>query len=245
MLTGRIHSTESFGAVDGPGIRFVVFMQGCVLRCSYCHNPDSWELNGGVEYTPEQLADEILKYKAFMDSSGGGVTFSGGEPLLQAEFILSVSKLLKQQNISVAIDTSGFVWNDKVKELLKLTDIVLLDIKNYDSQVYRKLTGVELAPTLKLLNYLRDNSITTWIRYVLVPGLTDNPDSIGKLAEHLSQYPNVKRLELLAFHKMGEYKWKELGLIYSLTDTPEPDRELMSKVRAIFEENNIRVSANI
>lgn len=244
-LKGRIHSTESFGAVDGPGIRFVVFMQGCPLRCSYCHNPDTWDVKGGTEYTPEQLADEIFKYKAFMDSSGGGVTFTGGEPLLQAEFILAVSRLLKQQNISIAVDTSGFIWNDMVKELLKLTDLVLLDIKNYDPQVYYKLTGVSLAPTLKLLDYLRDNNIVTWIRYVLVPGLTDNFDAVRGLAEHLSLYPNVDRLELLPFHKLGEYKWRELGLSFTLSATSEPDKELLSKVRTIFEENNIRVSANI
>lgn len=244
-LKGRIHSTESFGAVDGPGIRFVVFMQGCPLRCSYCHNPDTWDVKDGTEYTPEQLADEIFKYKAFMDFSGGGVTFTGGEPLLQAEFILAVSRLLKQQNISIAVDTSGFIWNDMVKELLKLTDLVLLDIKNYDPQVYYKLTGVSLAPTLKLLDYLRDNNIVTWIRYVLVPGLTDNFDAVRGLAEHLSLYPNVDRLELLPFHKLGEYKWRELGLSFTLSATSEPDKELLSKVRTIFEENNIRVSANI
>lgn len=244
-LTGRVHSIESFGAVDGPGIRVVVFMQGCPLRCKYCHNPDTWEINSGIEYTPEQLAQEIIKYKAFMDYSGGGVTFTGGEPLLQVEFILAVAKLLKQQNISIAIDTSGFVWNDKVMEVLKYTDIVLLDIKNYDPEVYHKLTGASLSPTLSLLDYLRDNNITTWIRYVLVPGLTDNLESIRMLSKHLSNYRNVEKLELLAFHKMGEYKWMELGLDYKLSDIVEPGKELMNEVKIIFEENGIMVVANI
>lgn len=244
-LTGRIHSMESFGTVDGPGIRYVVFMQGCLLRCRYCHNPDTWNLNAGTEYTPRQLVDEVVKYKAFMDCSGGGVTFSGGEPLLQAEFICAAAGLLKQQGISIAIDTSGFVWNDKVSEAVKMADIVLLDIKNFDPGVYKKLTGVSLTPTLNMLDFLRDNNIITWIRYVLVPGLTDNLDSIRSLSKHLSCYGNVKRLELLPFHKMGEYKWKELGLDYKLADTTEPDNELMLKVKSIFEENNIVVSANI
>ncbi len=243
-IVGRIHSLESFGTVDGPGIRFVVFMQGCPLRCQFCHNPDTWEVNKGTEYLPQQLADEILKYKSYMEFSGGGVTFTGGEPMLQAEFILEVSKLLKQQNISVAIDTSGYVWNDQVVELLKYTDIVLLDIKNYDPEVYEKVTGVSLSPTLKLLDYLKSKQINTWLRYVLVPGLTDNIESIRALSGHLMQYPNVSRIELLGFHKMGEYKWKELGLEYKLADTKEPGRELLQEVKKIFEGSGIEVSAN-
>lgn len=244
-MKGRIHSLESFGTVDGPGIRFVVFLQGCPLRCQFCHNPDTWDTSKGKEYTPEQLTEEIIRYKSYMDYSGGGVTFTGGEPLLQAEFLVEVSKLLKKRNISIAVDTSGFIWNDHVKELLEYTDLVLLDIKNYDPLVYKNVTGVSLSPTLKLLDYLRDQNIKTWIRYVLVPGLTDNLDSVKQLSEHLDHYPNVEKIELLAFHKMGEYKWKELGLEYKLTDTKEPDKELLQKVKAIFEANGKKVSANV
>lgn len=244
-IIGRIHSLESFGTVDGPGIRFVVFMQGCPLRCQFCHNPDTWEVNRGMEYSPQQLAEEIIKYKSYMEFSGGGVTFTGGEPLLQAEFILEVVKLLKQNNISVAIDTSGFVWDNFVKEVLEYTDIVLLDIKNYSPTTYQEITGVSLVPTLQLLDYLRDYKINTWVRYVLVPGLTDNLDSVKKLSEHLSQYPNVTKIELLGFHKMGEFKWKELGLEYKLSDTKEPEKELIQKVKEIFESNGNNVSANI
>lgn len=239
---GRIHSFESFGTVDGPGIRFVVFMQGCPLRCQFCHNPDTWETDKGTEYQPEQLAEEIIKYKSYMEFSGGGVTFTGGEPLLQAEFILEVVKILKKQGITVAIDTSGYVWNDTVRELLEYTDIVLLDIKNYDPHVYEKVTGVSLTPTLKLLDYLREKNINTWIRYVLVPGLTDNLESIRQLSDHLKQYPNVSKIELLGFHKMGEYKWKELGLEYKLSDTKEPDNELLKDVKEIFERSGKVVS---
>ncbi len=244
-ITGRIHSLESLGTVDGPGIRFVVFLQGCPLRCQFCHNPDTWDVAKGKEYTPEQLVEEILRYKSYMDYSGGGVTFTGGEPMLQAEFLLEVSKLLKKKNISIAVDTSGFIWNDHVKELLTYTDLVLLDIKNYDPMVYKTVTGVSLSPTLKLLDYLRDADIKTWIRYVLVPGLTDNLDSVRKLSEHLDHYPNVEKIEILAFHKMGEYKWKELGLEYKLKDTKEPGKELLKEVKAIFEANGKTVSANV
>lgn len=244
-ITGRIHSLESFGTVDGPGIRFVVFMQGCPLRCQFCHNPDTWEVNKGTEYTPEQLLEEILKYKSYMDFSGGGVTFTGGEPLLQAEFILEVVKLLKPHKITVAIDTSGFIWNDSVKEVLEYTDLVLLDIKNYDPMVYKKVTGVSLSPTLKLLDYLREKNIKAWIRYVLVPKLTDNLDSVRRLSQHLDLYPNVEKIELLGFHKMGEFKWKELGLDYKLSDTPEPSRELLLAVKEIFESNGKKVTAGV
>ncbi len=241
---GRIHSLESFGTVDGPGIRFVVFLQGCPLRCRFCHNPDTWEVHKGTEYTTEQLFEEIIKYKSYMDFSGGGVTFTGGEPLLQAEFILEVCKKLKEQGISIAIDTSGFIWNDTVKEVLEYTDLVLLDIKNYDPIVYKEVTGVPLDPTLKLLDYLREKNIKTWIRYVLVPGLTDNLDSVRKLSEHLDGYPNVVKIELLPFHKMGEYKWKELGLTYTLSETKEPEKALIKEVKAIFETNGKNVASN-
>lgn len=242
---GRIHSLESFGTVDGPGIRFVVFLQGCPLRCKFCHNPDTWEVNKGTVYRPEELIDEILKYKSYMEFSGGGVTFTGGEPLLQAQFILEVCRLLKPYGIPVAIDTSGYIWNDTVKELLEYTELVLLDIKNYDPIVYQEVTGVKLDPTLKLLDYLRDKKIKAWIRYVLVPGLTDNLESVKKLSEHLDHYPNVQKIELLAFHKMGEYKWKELGLNYTLGDTKEPDRALLQVVKEIFEHNGKTVSLSI
>ncbi|MGB8453323.1 MAG: pyruvate formate-lyase-activating protein [Anaerocolumna sp.] len=241
---GRIHSLESCGTVDGPGIRFVVFMQGCVLRCQFCHNPDTWDTTKGIEYTPEQLMGEILKYKSYMGFSGGGVTFTGGEPLLQQDFILEMSKLCKKENISVALDTSGFVWNSVVKEVLEYTDIVLLDIKNYDPVVYKEVTGVSLAPTLEFLNYLKEKNITTWIRYVLVPGLTDNIDSIKELAVHLRDYPNVDKIELLGFHKMGEYKWKELDIEYKLSSTKEPSKELMEEVKKIFEASGKVVSTN-
>lgn len=243
--TGRIHSLESFGTVDGPGIRFVVFMQGCPLRCQFCHNPDTWDVNKGKEYSSDALMKEIIKYKSYMDYSGGGVTFTGGEPLLQADFILEVSKQCRSRGISVTLDTSGFILNDTVEELLDYTDLILLDIKNYDPIVYKTVTGVSLSPTLKFLDHLKSMDITTWIRYVVVPQLTDNLDSVVKLSDYLDGYPNVERIDLLAFHKMGEYKWKELGLDYKLTDTKEPSRELMEQVIKILSTNGKKVTSNI
>lgn len=243
-IIGRIHSLESFGTLDGPGIRFVIFMQGCPLRCQFCHNPDTWEVNAGTEYTVDQLVKEIVKYKSYMEFSGGGVTFTGGEPLLQAEFILEVVKVIKKMGISVAIDTSGFVWNSHVQEVLEYTDIVLLDIKNFDPLVYKTVTGVNLSPTLKFLEYLRDKGINTWIRYVLVPNLTDNYDKIEELSAHLDNYPNVSKIEILGFHKMGEFKWQELGLDYQLADTVEPTKEELLRVKEILERNGKVVSLN-
>ncbi len=243
-VIGRVHSLESCGTVDGPGIRFVVFMQGCPLRCQFCHNPDTWDTNKGMEYTPEQLMREIVKYKSYMGFSGGGVTFTGGEPLMQQGFILEMSKLCKAEGISVALDTSGFIWNDGVKEILEYTDIVLLDIKNYNPIVYEEVTGVSLCPTLEFLDYLREKNINTWVRYVLVPGLTDNKDSIKELSSHLRNYPNVSKIELLGFHKMGEYKWKELGLEYKLSQTKEPSKELMTEVKNILELSGKVISVN-
>lgn len=243
-ILGRIHSLESCGTVDGPGIRFVVFMQGCVLRCQFCHNPDTWDVDKGEVYTPDELMNEIIKYKSFMNFSGGGVTFTGGEPLLQAEFILEVAKKCKENHISVAVDTSGFVWNSKVEEILDYTDIVLLDIKNFDRGVYKVVTGVSLEPTLKFLDVLKEKNINTWIRYVLVPNLTDNLDAIKELANHLKEYPNVSKVEVLGFHKMGEYKWEELGLKYQLSDTKEPSKEALKEVQQILEASGKLVSLN-
>lgn len=245
MSIGRIHSLESFGTVDGPGIRFVVFLQGCVLRCQFCHNPDTWDPSKGMEYTPNQLMDEIRKYKSYIKFSKGGVTFTGGEPLMQAEFILDVVKLCKKEDIHVAIDTSGFIWNKNVEEVLKYTDLVLLDIKSYDPLVYKSVTGVSLAPTLKLLEYLKDKEIETWVRAIIVPNLTDNLDSIRDLSTYLDGFTNVSKIELLGFHKMGEYKWKELGMEYLLYDTKEPSKALMQEAKEILSSNGKKVIMNI
>lgn len=241
---GRIHSFETLGTVDGPGIRMVVFMQGCPLRCAYCHNPDTWDTKDGQEYTVSQLMSEITKYKVYMNASGGGVTFTGGDPLLQAEYLAQVAKECQDEGVSVTVDTSGFVLNDSVKELYKYTDLVLLDIKSFDKDTYNKVSGGKLEPTLRTLEYLRDHNIEAWIRYVVVPDLTDDLASIQDLSDYLDDFPNISKIEPLAFHKMGEYKWEELGVPYTLDKTKEPEQELMEKVKDIFSSNGKNVVIN-
>lgn len=240
----KIHSIESCGTVDGPGIRFVVFTQGCPLRCQYCHNPDTWKMKDGEETSVDHLVSEALKYKSYMKFSGGGVTVTGGEPLLQVDFVKEFFTRLKEENIHTAIDTSGYVFNDQVKEVLNLTDLVLLDIKHFDPKGYKELTGVELQPTLNFLDYLGQENIPVWVRYVLVPGVTDQMDHIEALSKHLSQYSNIERIELLPFHKMGEFKWEELGLPYKLKDVNEPTKDLMIDALARFKMHNMNVVTN-
>lgn len=240
----KIHSIESCGTVDGPGIRFVVFTQGCPLRCQYCHNPDTWKMSDGKETSADDLITEALKYQSYMKFSGGGVTVTGGEPLLQVDFVKEFFTKLKKHGIHTAIDTSGYIFNDKVKEVLKMTDLVLLDIKHFDPTHYKNLTGVDIQPTLDFLDYLGNQGIHVWIRYVLVPGLTDQMEHIEGLSKHLSQYTNIDRIELLPFHKMGEYKWKELGLTYKLKDTEEPSKDLMIEALATFKKHNLNVMMN-
>lgn len=242
--TGRVHSFETLGTVDGPGIRFVVFMQGCALRCQYCHNPDTWKINEGEEYTVNELMFEIRKYKTYMESSGGGVTFTGGDPLVQAEFLVELAKKCKEEGISVTIDTSGFILNDKVKELYKYTDLVLLDIKSFNENTYKFISGGRLSPTLETLDYLKEKDIEVWVRYVVVPELTDDLESIKALSNHLDNFPNISKIEPLAFHKMGEYKWEELGEDYMLKKTKEPEEDLMEEVKKIFETNGKNVVIN-
>ncbi len=239
---GRIHSIESGGAVDGPGIRFVSFLQGCPLRCQYCHNPDTWKTTGGMEKTPQELYNEASSLRSYMKFSGGGVTVTGGEPLMQADFVLEYFKLCKANKIHTAIDTSGFIFNDKVKEVLKYTDLVLLDIKNFDPKRYKVVTGVELEPTLQFLDYISKLDLKIWIRYVLVPDLTDNLESISELGKHLSKYNNIERIEVLPFHKMGEYKWETMGYKYKLADTNEPSKDLLLEAVMRLKEHNMGVS---
>lgn len=240
-IKGRIHSMESCGTVDGPGIRFIVFTQGCPLRCQYCHNPDTWKMADGSEITVDELMDEIVKYRSYMKFSGGGVTVSGGEPLLQPGFVKELFRRCKDENIHTALDTSGYAKLEAAKEVLEYTDLVLLDIKAYDPQLFEELTGVSNEPTLRLAQYLNEINKPTWIRYVLVPHLTDDPALIEGLAKFLKDFKNVERIEILPFHKMGEYKWEELGYEYKLWDTPSGTKEDVEKAAAIFEKYNLPV----
>jgi len=234
MKTAKIHSIETCGTVDGPGIRFVAFFQGCPLRCKYCHNPDTWKYSEGKEITIDELFDEIKKYKPYMKFSGGGVTISGGEPLLQIDFLKELFIKCKNENIHTAIDTSGVIFNDKVKEVLEYTDLVLLDIKSYNRETFKNLTGGDLNNTLLFADYLSNHNIVMWVRFVLVPNLTDNIEDINKLADYLKTLKSVERVDVLPFHKMGEYKWKELGYEYSLEQTQSPNADLLEKVKQIF-----------
>lgn len=240
-LTGKIHSIETCGTVDGPGIRFVVFLQGCPLRCKYCHNPDTWNIKDGEERTTTELIKEIKKYKSYMKFSGGGVTVTGGEPLLQTEFVKELFKKCREEGIHTTLDTSGYLFNDKVKEVLEYTDLVLLDIKSYNKEQYRYITGVNLDPTLSFMAYLSERKIPVWIRYVLVPNLSDNEQDIEDLSIYLSGFNNIEKIELLPFHKMGEYKWEELGYDYELKETIEPTKEEIITAMAILKSHNLNV----
>ena len=233
-MKGRIHSVETCGTVDGPGIRYILFTQGCPLRCKYCHNPDTWRLQDGKEVDTDSLISEIVRYKPYMQFSGGGLTVSGGEPLLQPDFVKDLFMKCKQNGIHTCIDTSGFISVEKADPVLDYTDLVLLDIKSYNPAVYKDLTGVPLDPTLAFANHLRERNIPVWIRYVLVPNLTDNVEDIENLAAFLSELGNVERLDILPFHKMGEFKWEQLGYEYSLTDTEEPTKESVQTAKDIF-----------
>ena len=226
-LKARIHSVESCGTVDGPGLRYVAFFQGCKLRCMYCHNPDTWKVKAGTEMTVGQICEDALKYSSYMKFSGGGFTATGGDPLLQAEFLTGLFKKLQSLGIHTALDTAGHVELSDVSELIKYTDLVLLDIKSIDPEKHRELTAVALEPTLKFAEYLSDSSIPIWVRYVVVPGITDCEDDIKKLSKFLLTLKNIERVELLPFHKMGEHKWATMNLPYKLKDTPVPDTDKM------------------
>ena len=236
QLSGKIHSFESFGTVDGPGIRFVIFMQGCSLQCKYCHNRDTWDVNSGNLYTVDQVLEKILKSKTYITASGGGVTISGGEPLLQADFIIALFKKLKKYNIHTAIDTSGSLKiTQKIEELLSYTDLVLLDIKHIDNEKCINLTGVPNTKTLEFAKYLSDNNIPVWIRQVIIPTITDDEKDLLKLKEFIHSLNNVKKVELLPYHNLGKYKWEKLGFIYPLQDIRTANTADIEKASKLLE----------
>ena len=243
MITkGKIHSLESFGTVDGPGVRFVVFLQGCPLRCKYCHNPDTWNYDEFKEEKyPEDIFKMIKKYKRYFGENGG-VTVTGGEPLLQCEFILELFKLCKGEKIHTAIDTSGYIFNEKVKEVLEYTDMVLLDVKVMNNEIHKSLTGVELEPTLRFAKYLEEIEKPTWIRHVVVPNITDDDSLLKKLAKYVSTMKNVQKVELLPYHKLGEFKYEELGIIYPLEGVDELLDERLNNAISFFKNYNLKLN---
>ena len=231
----KIHSIETFGTLDGPGIRFVTFFQGCNLQCKYCHNRDTWNINEGEYINVNDLYNKIMNYIPYI-TPNGGFTASGGEPLLQPLFLTSLFKKLKSANINTAIDTSGMIKiNDTIKELLKYTDLVLLDIKHIDSQKCKELTGFSNENELVFAKYLSDNNIPVWIRQVIIPGFTDNEDDLIKLKKFINSLKNVKKVELLSYHNLGKYKWNNLGFNYDLENTRIATYEDIERAKNILE----------
>ncbi len=231
-MEGYIHSCESFGAVDGPGVRYVVFFQGCPLRCRYCHNPDTWKLTDGRCVSPQTLAAEIEQYRNFIRS--GGVTLSGGEPLLQADFAAELLTLCKSAGFHTAIDTSGAVALDKCRGAVDTADLILLDIKDIDAEDCRSLTGQDNANAFALLDYCEQTGKAVWIRHVLVPGLTLSDEKLHRLGARLASYTCIEKVELNPFHKMGEFKWAALDIPYTLTDTPAPESDAVTHAKEII-----------
>lgn len=232
---GYIHSVLTGGTLDGPGVRYVIFMQMCPFRCLYCHNPDTWFKNSLGAKTVDSVYNDILKYKDFFNFSGGGVTLSGGEPLLQVGFVLSLFKKLKEIKIHTCLDTCGYVdLSDDIKNAITLCDLVMLDIKHLDSQMHLKLTGKDNKKVLDFLDYLYSINKKTRIRQVLVPSFTTDEKYIDKLIEFLDKYRAIiEKVELLPYHKMGIEKWQKLGLEYKL-DVDEPKKELVQEIRNKF-----------
>ena len=234
-MIGKIHSIETFGTVDGPGIRFVIFMQGCTLKCKYCHNRDTWKLNSGTPTTIEELVKEILNYKSYMDNSGGGVTVSGGEPLLQTEFVTELFKKLKTLGIHTALDTAGSIpISNEIKELLKYTDLVLLDIKHIDEQKSINLTGFSNKNNLEFAKYLSNINVPVWIRQVLVPRYTDDKFDLQNLKKFIDTLKNVEKIEILPYHNLWKFKWEELGDTYELENVTPPSQEDIDKAKNIL-----------
>jgi pyruvate formate lyase activating enzyme len=224
MVQGRIHSIETMGLLDGPGIRTIIFLQGCPLRCTYCHNPDSQSMFSNTHMTPEDILITARKYKSYYDRTGGGVTFSGGEPLLQGEFLLETLKLLKSEGFNTAIDTSGYGDKRYYKDILKYTDVVLLDIKHFSNEGYKEVTGKSMKGFYEFSSYLNEFKGKIWFRHVMVPGITDDNKSILKIFDNISHLcDKIDRIEILPYHKMGLEKYNELEREYLLEGVPEMD----------------------
>ncbi|PSB19214.1 pyruvate formate lyase-activating protein [filamentous cyanobacterium CCP1] len=240
-VQGYIHSIETCGTVDGPGIRFVIFTAGCPLRCLYCSNPDCRYIENGQKATVDELMEEIQKYTAYMNASGGGVTVSGGEPLYQPHFVAEIFRRCKALGLHTALDTSGYCDLQIAKPVIEQADLVLLDIKSFEPDIYTKVTSVSLEPTLAIANYLNQINKPTWIRFVLVPGLTDATHNVAGLADFVATLTNVEKVEILPFHKMGEYKWEQLGYEYQLKETQPPTPEQVQAAQAIFRSRGINV----
>ena len=239
MLQGGIHSTESFGSVDGPGVRFLIFLQGCKLRCRYCHNADTWKTDGGTLMTSDELLDKAERCRPYWGDKGG-ITVSGGEPLLQIDFLLDLFKKAKRRGINTCIDTAGQPFTreepffSKFGELCALCDLFLVDIKHIDPAAHKSLTGAANENILDMLRYLSEIKKPVWIRHVLVPEITDDDAALRKTREFIETLQNVERAEVLPYHSMGAYKWKQLGCRYTLEDTQPPSAERVKNANDIL-----------
>lgn len=227
-MKGKIHSIETFGTVDGPGIRYVIFTQGCQLRCKYCHNPDTWDCNLGKEYTTEDIVKDVCKYKRYIE----GVTVSGGEPLLQIDFLTQLFKEIKKENLTTCIDTNGAVFDknntsfmEKLDTLLSVTDLVLLDIKHIDDDSHKKLTGKSNKNILEFAKYLSQKNIDVWLRYVLVPTINDDINTMQRWKKFANTLENVKKIEVLPYHKLAINKYASMNMKYELENVSEPTKE--------------------
>lgn len=229
-MTGRIHSIESFGTVDGPGVRLVVFLQGCPMRCQYCHNPDTWKMAGGTEMTVEEILRQYESSRNFY--RGGGITATGGEPMMQLEFVTELFEAAREKDIHTCLDTSGVTFRRDSKELLskferllKSTNLVMLDIKHIDDEKHKPLTGQSNSNILDFARYLDELEVPVWIRHVVVPGLTDHEEDLYRLGRFIGELKNVKALDVLPYHDMGKVKYESLGMEYPLKDVPPMSRE--------------------
>lgn len=238
-IKGYIHSTESFGSVDGPGVRFVIFVSGCPMRCQFCHNPDTWNMQAGEERSADELLKTALRYRSYW-KNGGGITVSGGEPLLQIDFLIDLFKKAKEQGIHTTIDTSGAPFTreepffGKFKTLMEYTDLLLLDIKHIDDEKHKTLTGRTNQNILDLARYLSDTGKPVWIRHVLVPKRSDYDEYLEQLNDFIQTLKNVERVEVLPYHTLGEYKWKELGYDYPLEGIEPPSKERIANANRIL-----------
>lgn len=232
-MMGRIHSIETMGLMDGPGVRFVVFFQGCKLRCGYCHNPDTWNPNDGEEISAEELLKKALRYKPYFKNSRGGITCSGGDPLMQPEFLIEFLKLCKENGLHTAVDTAGFGMG-QYKEILKYTDLVILDIKHVDRRGYKELAGGNIEEFWNFAQVLKESNVNLWIRHVVVPGITDSENHMEKLKKIIDQFDNVEKVELLPYHTLGVNKYETMGIPYRLHGINPMCKEKTKRIEEIL-----------
>lgn len=235
MQVGHIHSIESMGLVDGPGIRTVVFLQGCGIRCCYCHNPDTWTHDGGEATSPEALVKKLCRFKSYFDASGGGVTFSGGEPLQQPAFLAEALRLCKEAGLHTCIDTAGVGLGD-YDAILANTDLLLYDVKHFTPEGYQQITGTTMARTLAFLDAVQKADVPLWVRHVVVPGLTDGDDHICALADYINGIRNVQKVELLGYHLLGREKYRVSNLPYALEGVPALSEEALVHYQKLLDE---------